>query len=191
MVFLSLFTIGILLIIYSVLGLKKENKLFNNILQDEKKNMPAINIEIGELRREVGETLTEIQRDIINIEEELNKLKNEKVSRHDEEALKDESYNTFENKLSKKNIEKNFYTEQQELNMCYNKNKIYIKDYKKVKHSEQKENPNDSENIKKESKLNSEEIRKLLEEGKSVDYICENFHIGKGEVLLIKDLYIN
>lgn len=34
------------------------------------------------------------------------------------------------------------------------------------------------------------EIRKLIHEGKNIDEICEMLNMGKGEVLLIKELYL-
>lgn len=35
-----------------------------------------------------------------------------------------------------------------------------------------------------------EEIKKLIDEGKNIEEICETLNMGKGEVLLIKDLYL-
>ena len=40
-----------------------------------------------------------------------------------------------------------------------------------------------------EKSNNVEEVKKLIEQGVSIDDICKILSIGKGEVLLIKDLY--
>lgn len=37
---------------------------------------------------------------------------------------------------------------------------------------------------------NIEDIRRLIDEGKNIDEICEILNMGKGEVLLIKELYL-
>lgn len=46
---------------------------------------------------------------------------------------------------------------------------------------------NDFSNSEKSN--NVEEVKKLIEQGVSIDDICKILSIGKGEVLLIKDLY--
>lgn len=40
------------------------------------------------------------------------------------------------------------------------------------------------------SSRNIEDIRKLIKEGKTLDEIADELKIGKGELLLIKDLYL-
>ncbi len=205
MIFMLLFTIGMLLIIYSVLGLKKENNPFKNVLQEEKQNMTPLNTEIGELRREVGETLTEIQMDIVKLEEEIKSLKEDRLY-GDEEVMKEEIsnnfQNTFPNNFKDNFIKKSNYGDQQELNMCYNINKTNIKnkeinketksdaiENKEIQNSTKKQDFKDSVDVESKVNIRNEKIRQLLKEGKSVDYICENFNMGKGEVLLIRDLY--
>src|SRR3712207_3661554 len=70
-----LLTIGIILIIYSVLGIKKEEKGFNNFLEGSFENAKDEKLEIGILRKEIAETLTEIQRDLVSMEDEIAELK--------------------------------------------------------------------------------------------------------------------
>ena len=139
-----LLTIGIILIIYSVLGIKKEEKGFNNFLEGSFENAKDEKLEIGILRKEIAETLTEIQRDLVSMEDEIAELK------------------VFKESL--KNVK--------ESNSSLNINFDCKKD----------DNIKSNENRKLE-------IKKLLEEGHSVEEISANFNIGKGEVLLIRDLY--
>ena len=57
--------------------------------------------------------------------------------------------------------------------------------------SKQEENDNrvlDEPRNNSSEKVN--EIKRLFSEGSSTDEVCEILHLGKGEVLLIKDLYI-
>lgn len=139
-----LLTIGIILIIYSALGIKKEEKGFNNFLQGSFENAKDEKLEIGILRKEIAETLTEIQKDLVSMEDEIAELK------------------TFKETL------KNVKESNSSLNINF--------DCKKADNIKSAEN----------KKL---EIKKLLEEGHSVEEISANFNIGKGEVLLIRDLY--
>lgn len=139
-----LLTIGIILIIYSVLGIKKEEKGFNNFLEGSFENAKDEKLEIGILRKEIAETLTEIQKDLVSMEDEIAELK------------------VFKESL--KNVK--------ESNSSLNINFDCKKD----------------DNIKS-NKNRKLEIKKLLEEGHSVEEISANFNIGKGEVLLIRDLY--
>lgn len=139
-----LLTIGIILIIYSVLGIKKEKKRFNNFLEGSFERAKDEKLEIGVLRKEIAETLTEIQKDLVSMEDEIAELK----------AFK-ESLKSVKESNSSLNI--NF-------------------DCKKD------DNIKSGENRKLE-------IKKLLEEGHSIEEISANFNIGKGEVLLIRDLY--
>ncbi|GAA0782523.1 DUF6115 domain-containing protein [Hathewaya limosa] len=139
-----LLTIGIILIIYSVLGIKKEEKGFNNFLEGSFENAKDEKLEIGILRKEIAETLTEIQKDLVSMEDEIAELK------------------VFKESL--KNVK--------ESNSSLNINFDCKKD----------DNIKSNENRKLE-------IKKLLEEGHSVEEISANFNIGKGEVLLIRDLY--
>lgn len=39
--------------------------------------------------------------------------------------------------------------------------------------------------------IKMEEVKKLIDKGKNIDEICEILNMGKGEVLLIKDLYLD
>lgn len=56
---------------------------------------------------------------------------------------------------------------------------------KKVDEHKEKVKVSNSNNIK------IEEIKKLIDEGKNIDEICEILNMGKGEILLIKDLYLD
>ncbi|MFX0548886.1 hypothetical protein ACOAKC_06065 [Hathewaya histolytica] len=149
MKFLLLLIIGIFLIIYGMLGIKREEDKFSRVLKDKENNMSNSGMELGELRKDIGETFTEIQRDILKLQEELNMLKQstaflEKPHPHtiDENIIKG----------NKKEVDNNF--------------NMYSKESNK-----------------------KDEIKKLLQDNESIDYICDKYKMGRGEVLLIRDLY--
>lgn len=49
----------------------------------------------------------------------------------------------------------------------------------------------DSENtVKSSNGVKVNEIKKLLDSGMSIDNICKELDMGKGEVLLVKELYV-
>ncbi|SHI05542.1 hypothetical protein [Clostridium intestinale] len=60
---------GVLLIYFNYKGLKKEDKSFLSILQNEEENISDTDLEIGKLRREFSETILELQKEIIELKE--------------------------------------------------------------------------------------------------------------------------
>lgn len=73
-------------------------------------------------------------------------------------------------------------------------NTSFLEDVHDIENSEKIYDENKSEIIIDEAHNKSsekvEEIKKLFSEGLSLEEISEIMHLGKGEVLLIKDLYI-
>ncbi|CAM2803922.1 hypothetical protein HAHI6034_09680 [Hathewaya histolytica] len=149
MKFLLLLIIGISLIIYGMLSIKREEDKFSRVLKDKENNMSNSGMELGELRKDIGETFTEIQRDILKLQEELNILKQSTAF-----LEKPHTHNIDENiiKGNKKEADNNF--------------NMYSKESNK-----------------------KDEIKKLLQDNESIDYICDKYKMGRGEVLLIRDLY--
>ncbi|WP_298837185.1 DUF6115 domain-containing protein [Clostridium sp.] len=72
-----------------------------------------------------------------------------------------------------------------------NEEKYDNKDKRIVKDDTKLENENEILDApRNNSSEKVDEIKRLFSEGSSTDEVCEILHLGKGEVLLIKDLYI-
>lgn len=82
------------------------------------------------------------------------------------------------NEIDTNNLEKNHKNQKGSL-----KKKNSKSDY----HKKSIEKDNYKNGLENSIKVN--EVSKLLEEGHTVEKICEILNIGKGEVILIKELY--
>ncbi|HEY8890016.1 MAG TPA: hypothetical protein VIM70_07150 [Clostridium sp.] len=167
--------IGLILIILNVLAIKKQNKSFNGVLGNAIGNIQDDDIRIGELRREFSESILELQSELMEIKEVM------KVKEHMEK-----NYSSInKNYQSKQDESKKLITidvAQQDKDT----NKIIIDEFKQVKNNNKI--MFDGSHNNSSEKVN--EIKRLFNEGSSVDEVSEILHLGKGEVLLIKDLYI-
>lgn len=78
-----LILIGVILIIYSYISMKKtknlyisddkkENNSFQGILRDNERNLSDYKFELGVLRKDIGESLNELQQEILDIKKALN-----------------------------------------------------------------------------------------------------------------------
>jgi len=152
--------IGLILIILNVLTIKKQNKSFEVVLGNATENTNDFDVRIGELRREFSESILELQSELMEMKEIID---------------------------NKEIIKKN-----NELNK--NTNTSYLEEVNDIENNEEIYEENKSEIIIAGAhNANSEKvetIKRLFTEGLSVEEISEIMHLGKGEVLLIKDLYI-
>ena len=159
--------IGLILIILNVLAIKKQNRSFNGMLGNAMGNIQDDDIRIGELRLEFSESILEVQSEIMDIKKMLEKRNNLNLN-YDS---KQKDYNLGEKQEEESN---SLYLEENQI---------------------RKENENFKEIIIEQpitinSNTKVEEIKRLFSEGLSTDEISKILHLGKGEVLLIKDLYI-
>lgn len=154
MIIVIILSIGIILVIYSILGLKKENGSFENILDNSMENFKDKDFQIGALRKEMAETIMELQKDIITLKEDIKEIKN----------------------LDK------IYTYDKDFNINFSsKNNDNIKSIKNNKHN--------SGNIITTKKVDiKDQVNELLEKGYSIEKISNELNVGKGEILLIRDL---
>jgi hypothetical protein len=154
--------IGLILVILNVLAIKKHNRSFNGVLGNAMGNINDEDIRIGELRREFSESILELQSEIIDIKRIM--------------GTNIELHNNSNNNNNNNNNELHETSElpKEDSEIMYNKKEIIT--------AEPNISNSNSEKIQK--------IIKLFEEGYSEDSISEMLHLGKGEVLLIKDLYI-
>ena len=131
-----------------------------------------------------------------------NKTKDEKCFN---EILKNESENMSELKMEVINMRKDFaetvlelqldIKELKEENMALHSELLKIKFDNKKEEKALEYETNKVETIKKEKLYDEkdekiEKIRELINKGINEDEICEKLSIGKGELLLIKDLYV-
>lgn len=177
MLLLILF-IGILLVILNVKAISKEKKDFNSVFKDKFDSMDDFSVEIGKLRNEFGETIYELQQEIVNLKKELKNYK----SQNDKVVTSD----IFEEDIELDEVFNNDKTKEITSDQVYNEIKINNKVTTNNTYNRKKSNYN----VKKKSSVKYEEIDKLLREGFSVDEISEKLNMGKGEVLLIIELYL-
>ncbi|MBV7272200.1 hypothetical protein JMF89_04700 [Clostridiaceae bacterium UIB06] len=174
----GLLLIGILLIAININTIRKEKNSFNNILNSSESNIKDYELEIGKLRKEFAETVLELQNEIqelkAEIELKLTRENQEDNNRNNEEIYKDEEFinNTLNNKV----------IEYENIINDINYDVIRNENIETEEVNRQQKSGHNSVKV--------EEISKFLDEGLSVDEIAEKIGVGKGEVLLIKELYI-
>lgn len=166
-----LIIISLILIFLNIMSLKKDKNSFKGILINKEESLQNYELEIVKLRQEMGETILDIQTEMEELKEKINKL--ECIVKK-EDAVKNQ-YNVIE-KENIINIEEQKINKNQEI---YNE-KIKAKNYEVLT-----DNKNDNKNSVK-----LQEIKKLIDKGMNEEEIAEVLHIGRGEMLLIKELYL-
>ncbi|WP_291636427.1 hypothetical protein [Clostridium sp.] len=158
--------IGLILIILNVISIKKQNNSFNGVLGNAIENTHDYDIRLGEIRRECSESISELQSEIMYMKEIIEK--SNRLNKNEEQQLS----GAYSKDVNYKNDNEKIYVGSD--------NKIII-DEPITRTSTRNSNSN-SEKI--------EEIKRLFSEGLSTTEVSEILHLGKGEVILIKDLYI-
>jgi len=158
--------IGLILVILNVIAIKKQDKSFDGALKNAIGNINDYDIKLGEVRQEFSESIVELQGELMAIREIMGSSANnlqstDKINDDDKnKIIIDDYYNGDDNEIST----------------------VIITD---TSTSTNNGNGNGNGN---EYKVN--EIKRLFSEGLSAEEISEILQLGKGEVLLIKDLYI-
>jgi len=161
MAFYLIILIGIFLIVFNYNAIKKEKKSFNNIFNNEKDNMDEFKVLLQENNQQFKESIFELQNDV-------------------------EDLNTKFNSILESNIKKDeIVVEKVEIHDKIGDNKT-----KRVTKPKANKPNNDSNNSSSNNNIRITEIKDLLKQGLSIEDIAESLNIGKGEVLLIKDLYL-
>ena len=158
---LLIFT-GVILVILNVFAIKKQDKSFNGALENSIENLNDYDIKIGEIRREFSESIVELQRELMDIRVAMEKSV---IQVEDTDKVYDET--------------KKIYNE--------NESDIGIDDFYS---SEDKVTKNSMDTSINSNTDKVQEIIRLFGEERSAEEISEILQLGKGEVLLIKDLYI-
>lgn len=164
-----LLLIGVTLIILNIKAINKEKNSFQAVLQNREDNTTETEIIVGELRREFSETILELQKEIMVLKESLKEYK----------AID-------EKKLNSAKAEFIIDIAELEVKNTYSDEETSISEIKNDTIDKQIE----SLTVEKSNSVKIEEVGKLLKKGVSIDMICEELSIGKGEVLLIKELYL-
>ncbi|WP_084748520.1 hypothetical protein [Clostridium mediterraneense] len=155
-----LFLVALALIIINIKAIKSEDKNnFENILINKEQSTNKVDIEILKIRKDLSETIIELQREIVDLKEEVRLLKLAHINSNNLDFYNNDNKNVH--------IKIN--------NNSQDSEEIIKKDDNKLK-----ENKNTSNVLK---------VKNLIELGIEDDEICRRLQIGKGELLLIKDLY--
>jgi len=162
MAFLFIILVGILLIAINLNAIKKDKNSFNSILDNKVDNMEEFEVRIGELKREIAETKFDFQNEIQEIKDMYYIKQNQSIAFQNTEVEKIELKEKIE--IQEKAVEKN--------NKAKKINNINVH----------------GNNIDNSIKIR--EIGDLLKQGMDIDEIAEKLGIGKGEVLLIQELYL-
>ncbi len=207
----GLLLIGILLIALNINAIRKEKRTFSNVLEHSENSMKDYDLEIGKLRKEFAETVLELQKEIEDLKADRELSGNdtylEDNHRSDNKEKTENNYKNEDYILNKMDVEyENISGSNDVINSIdtneNNTSANYLID-DSTPINDIDENNTEEENINKNNEayqkkgssvkrnnVKVDEISKLLDEGLSVDEISEKIGIGKGEVLLIKELYI-
>jgi uncharacterized small protein (DUF1192 family) len=207
----GLLLIGILLIALNINAIRKEKRTFSNVLEHSENSMKDYDLEIGKLRKEFAETVLELQREIEDLKADRELSENdiyiEDNHRSDNKEKTEDNYKNEDYILNKMDVEyENISGSNDVINSIDTNEKNASVNYlidEGTPINSIDENNTEEENINKNNEayekkgssikrnnVKVDEISKLLDEGLSVDEISEKIGIGKGEVLLIKELYI-
>lgn len=194
---ITLILIAVILIFLNLRALLKDKRSFQGILKSSENNMDEFQVEIGKLRREFAETLLEIQTQLVELEEKV---------QSNNDYIKDQNKKCINNENDINNLEKckdiaSFNDKIRDIvDIDFNRIKSLDNEVKlQVENNEpltakenygtnveQEDNNDNAEN----NSIKIKEVEKLLNEGLNIDEISDALKIGKGEVLLIKELYL-
>lgn len=169
-----LLLIGLTLIMLNIKGIKREKNSFTNMLQAKEMDTTETEVMIGELRREFSETILELQKEILELRKSLDKS---------DSAVENFSIN-LDNKIP-------LSSEQIGMEDKNKEEKIFqLQELDNISINEMEYSSSEDDDSGRNNSIKIDEIGKLLSENVSVEEICERLSIGKGEVLLIKELYL-
>lgn len=163
---IMLLIIGFLLIFINVRTINKEKNSFKGILNKEEINLQEVQIEIGKLRKEFAETLLELQTEILYLKKNIDNK--DSIHKNNLEYHK-------ENKNNNDKIED-----------------IMDIDFNKVKNikNDQELKESNLDSYEETNSLKLKQVQELIDKGLSVEEIADILKVGKGEILLIRELYL-
>lgn len=163
---IMLLIIGSLLIFINIRTINKEKNSFKGILNKEEINLQGVQIEIGKLRKEFAETLLELQTEILYLKKKI-----------------DNKYSIHKNNLE--------YHKENENNNDKIEDIVDI-DFNKVKNikNDQELKESNLDSYEETNSLKLKQVQELIDKGLSVEEIADILKVGKGEILLIRELYL-
>ncbi|EQB87787.1 hypothetical protein J2Z44_001581 [Clostridium punense] len=198
--YIILIFIGFFLVILNWKAIRKEKTSFKSAFDTASASVEEVDLMLLELRREFAETITELQREILDLKDIIDKgtlIKREDIISQDANVDIKNEMNSIE-KLDY-DEEKNYNSSAQRLEISYNKEDSGIitkslleKSEANIKSELHKDFVLDveSNDTLSSNTLKIEDIKNLFNEGLTLDEIAARLNIGKGEVLLIKELYL-
>ncbi|AJA47905.1 hypothetical protein CPAST_c18350 [Clostridium pasteurianum DSM 525 = ATCC 6013] len=172
-----LLIIGILLIGVNIRAMRKDKSSFKNAFDNASTNIKDYDLEIGKLRKEFAETIMELQNEIENLKDRLEEKS---------DIQKDNVHNfKIDNSLESSLLENN-KLDVIEIQSTENG----AVEEKKIDYKENYATQNAYLDNREINNVKIDDIERLMKEGLSIDSISEKLGIGKGEILLIKKLYI-
>lgn len=189
---IALLLISVGLIIVSGKSMYKEkqeqNRIeeynFAGILNRSEENIDDYKIEIGKLRKEFAETLLEIQGEIVELENKIDTLSEINTN----ESNASNNTNNTNNTINTTNeVDLISLTEEMKdtVDISINNEKTAeMSNSTEVNLDEKADSSNEKNGVK------IKEVERLMEKGLTIDEISDALKIGKGEVLLIKELYL-
>lgn len=157
---------------------------FAGILNRSEENIDDYKIEIGKLRKEFAETLLEIQGEIVELENKIDTLSEINTN----ESNASNNTNNTNNTINTTNeVDLISLTEEMKdtVDISINNEKTAeMSNSTEVNLDEKADSSNEKNGVK------IKEVERLMEKGLTIDEISDALKIGKGEVLLIKELYL-
>ncbi|MEW8992980.1 hypothetical protein [Clostridium sp.] len=178
--YILLIIIGVALIATNIRAIIREENNFNKAMIDAESNIDEVDMRLIEIRSELAKTITELQREISDLRKEnYTKFIEEELLEKSDDSNKnisnDEYINTLVDKVD--SLDDDILIQGENIDELMNDSK------------EEEKDSNPKKGIRGNS-LKVEEVKELLGEGLSEDIIAQRLNIGKGEVLLIKELYL-
>ncbi len=217
--YILLIVIGVTLIALNIKAIRKEEHNFHNAMEDAESKVDEVDMRLVEMRSEFAKTITELQIEIRDFKEENHVELKEDLKTYSKgiNNMSEEKYNSSKPELSehkdKLNHDNEFIEEEsveKEETLYKNSNnteyintlikkidsvdddiliKVGSKDELINNLKEEEKDSNPKKGVKGNS-LKVEDVKELLGKGLSEDTIAQRLNIGKGEVLLIKELYL-
>jgi hypothetical protein len=180
---------AVMLIVLNVKAIKKEENSFEAIVRNQESEITDFDVAVGELRREFSETILELQKEIYS-QRDLIKDLEDKISRKNVVNINNKAEkNTKESIVDIRKITKaENHMIEVETDSISKTDSTFILEVDKIE--ETIEAIKTTEIVESENSIRIREIGKLIKKGVPLDDICEKYSIGKGEVLLIKELYL-
>ncbi|WP_346937701.1 hypothetical protein [uncultured Clostridium sp.] len=178
--YILLIIIGVALIATNIRAIIREENNFNKAMIDAESNIDEVDMRLIEIRSEFAKTITELQREISDLKKEnYTEFIEEELLEKSDDSNKNSSNDEYINTLVDKadSLDDDILIQGENIDELMNDSK------------EEEKDSNPRKGIRDNS-LKVEEVKELLGEGLSEDIIAQRLNIGKGEVLLIKELYL-